>query len=91
MDPAKKIVHEEVALLKKDNGVVCSVTKYTKDRRDRYSFAFQKVYDDKQGDEKRSHWFDRRHLSAIRELIDEVENWLEDAEDRARAQHRVGR
>lgn len=86
------VVHEEVHVLRRDDGVIAVITKYNsgKDGAPRYSFSFYKEYD-RDGETRRSHWLDRRHMASIRELTDEAERWLASEEDRLRAARRVAR
>ena len=86
------IVHEEGHTLRKDDGVIAVITRYKsgKDSTARYSFSLYKEYD-RDGEVKRSHWLDRRHLASVRELTDEVDRWLASEEDRMRAARRVAR
>jgi hypothetical protein len=83
-------VHEEIHVLRKEDGVVAVITRYQQGGTPRYSFSFYKEYD-RDGEIRRSHWLDRRHLASVRELTDEVDQWLALQEDRLRAARRVAR
>lgn len=87
----RNIVHEEVHVLRRDDGVIAVITRYNAGKgMHRYSFSFYKEYD-RNGEIRRSHWLDRRHLESIRELTDEADRWLATEEDRLRAARRVAR
>lgn len=63
---------EDVASFQHPSGVVIVVTK--KVGESRHSFSILKTYGD---GTKRTSFLNRRHVSAVRELLDQVEEWLD--------------
>lgn len=67
------------------DGVVAVITEREKDGR--VSFAIFREYEEK-GRTKRTAYLARRHIAAVRRLCNDLEERLEQAEDRARARKR---
>lgn len=67
------------------DGVVAVITERDKDGR--VSFAIFREYEER-GETKRTSYLARRHIAAVRRLCNDLEERLEQAEDRARARKR---
>ena len=76
---------EVVEVIRDPDGVVAVITKRTRDGRVSFMLAREFELD---GDTKRSAYMNSRHLPAVRRLLADLEDRLELAEDRARAQKR---
>lgn len=72
--------YQEVAVVKGPSGVVCAITQYEANGITRHSFSFYKEYEVPGGQKKRSHWFDSRHIEALRKVVTDVEIWLDQRE-----------
>lgn len=75
-----------VDTLRDPDGVVATVTERARDGR--ISFALGKEYD-RGGSVQRTPYLGRRHIAALRRVIDDLEERLELLEDRARARRRA--
>lgn len=85
--PTKKPAGQfnELEVIRHPDGVVAVITERIRDGR--VSFMIAREYD-VDGEVKRSAYIARRHLPAARMLINDLEERLELAEDRARAKKR---
>lgn len=85
--PIKKSTGQfnELEVIRHPDGVVAVITERLRDGR--VSFMIAREYDDG-GEVKRSAYIARRHLPAARQLLNDLEDRLELAEDRTRARRR---
>lgn len=65
--------------------VVCTISARMFNGSPRFSYVLHKEYD-KDGEMRRSHWFDKRHLEDVMTILDKVDAWIKAAEERSRAQ-----
>jgi hypothetical protein len=74
---ARQKDYKDIAVLKKEiaggDRVISSITSRQFGSVTRFSFCIMKEYDGKGVGASRSHWLDRRHIAAIRALLDETE------------------
>lgn len=56
----------------------------------RFSFAFLRNLP-KDGGVGKTHWLQRHHLTSLRKLIDKLDDWLQEAEEKARVAAARGR
>jgi hypothetical protein len=75
----------ELELLRDPDGLLVTITENTKDGR--VTFMIQREYD-KAGETKQTAFLQRRHIPAIRRVLNDLEERLELMEDRGRARHR---
>lgn len=85
-DKNGKTPHEHAHSIRQGS-VHLVITKHLYNGVPRFSFSLQKEYE-KNGETRRSHWFDKRHLSDLRLAIEDAEEWMEKAEDHGRAAKR---
>lgn len=71
-------------MLRDPDGVAVVITKRVDSNY--HSFTFVKVWKDVEtGEEKRTHYLNRRHTAAMRRLLSQLEEWLDREVDRNRA------
>jgi hypothetical protein len=80
----------EVVETLREGSVACAISMRQHNGLKRYAFAFHKEYE-KDGETKRSNWFDKRHLSDLASLIERAEDRIETLEDQSRGARRAKR
>lgn len=74
-----------IEIIRDPDGVIAVITEREKDGR--VSFSLSREFD-VDGKPKRSSYLARRHIAAVRRLLNDLEERLELAEDRTRAKRR---
>lgn len=69
----------EVATTLREGPIVCTITFRMFNGFPSYSYSFVKEYV-KDGETRRSHWFDKRYTNDLLTLIDKAEAWIKAAE-----------
>lgn len=69
------------------DGVVAIVTARVKNGRKSYTFALKKEFD-KDGETAQTPWLQKQHVGSVRELLNQVEDFIQQTEDVDRAANR---
>jgi hypothetical protein len=75
---AQRSQHEVVATLR-EGQIVCTITSRMFNGAPSYSYSFVKEYE-KDGEARRSHWFDKRYTSDLLALLEKADAWIKAAE-----------
>jgi len=69
------------------DGVVATITARLRNGRRNYTYSLKKEFD-KEGGVAQTPWLQKQHLKAARALLDQVEEFIQQAEDVDRAAYR---
>ena len=76
--------YEEIASFSEsiDGGstVACTISKRDFGGVRRFSFRFTREFKDKDGQPQKAHWWDLRHMAALRRALERVESAVKDVE-----------
>jgi hypothetical protein len=81
----KQASYNVIEIVKDPDGVIATITERADNGR--ITFMFQREYD-QNGAAKQTAYLGRRHIAAVRRLLNDLEEKLETLEDRARARRR---